>query len=310
MVFLMGFPGLGNFTFLLYFFILVIYCLSVCGNIIIIILILLSKNLHSPMYIFISQVSILDILVTTDVVPNMLQIILNEGGTISLSGCITQFFFFANAEVSECLILMVMSYDRYLAICNPFHYSSIVNNAFCIKSLLVTWLLSSFMTLSNAIAMCNLTFCGQNIIDHFFCDFTPLVKLSCSDTSFINGQTAFICFVVIICPFIIIVISYMYIVFTIVNIPSITGRQKAFSTCSSHLTVVSLFYGTLIAVYVVPPGPFLGKILSLFYTLTTPVLNPLIYSLRNKDFKEAFRKCKQHFCRHVEFNIPNLAKAW
>ncbi|KAM9312289.1 olfactory receptor 11L1-like [Gastrophryne carolinensis] len=302
LVFLNGFPGLSYFKFLLFCLILLIYCLSLTGNVVIVVLVFLSKRLHSPMYIFISQVSVLDIFLTTDIVPIMLPIILHEGGTISLTGCIIQFFFFGNAEMCECLLLTVMSYDRCLAICNPFHYSSIVNNTFCIKSILLSWLLSSFLTLCNAIAMSNLTFCGQNVIDHFFCDLTPLVELSCSDTSIINGQTVFICIVVIIFPFIMILVSYMYIVFTIVKIPTISGRQKAFSTCSSHLTVVSLFYGALFSVYVLPPSPILSKVLSLLYTIMTPVLNPLIYSLRNKDFKEAFRKCILWKCSTSLYN--------
>ncbi|XP_068129394.1 olfactory receptor 11L1-like [Hyperolius riggenbachi] len=291
----MGFPDLHHFNFLLCFFVLIIYCMSISGNMVIIALVSISKTLHFPMYFFIVQVSILDILLTTDVVSIMFPVILYEGVLISLSGCIAQFFFFATVEGCECLLLTVMSYDRYLAICNPFHYSSIVNKLFCIKVIFLAWLLSSFMTLCNAAAMCNLSFCGPNSIDHFFCDLPPLMKLICSDASIVHGLTYFICISVIICPFIIIVISYIYIVFTIVRIPSITGRQKAFSTCSSHLTVVCLFYGALISVYVVPQtGDLLtlNKVMSLFYTLVTPVLNPLIYTLRNKDFKEAFQKCR------------------
>ncbi|XP_075061747.1 olfactory receptor 11L1-like [Mixophyes fleayi] len=292
---LIGFPGLHHFKIVLFLFLLIIYCLTISGNVLIITLVLLSKSLHLPMYIFITQVSLFDILLTTDILPNMFPIVLYEGNAISLKSCIAQFFFFANAEALECLILTVMSYDRYLAICKPLHYSVTVNDMFCVKSITFTWLLSFFMTLTNAVAMCNLTFCGANVIDHFFCDFTPLLNLACSDASIVHVQTVIICFSVIICPFIIIVISYVYIVFTISRIPSITGRQKAFSTCSSHLTVVSIFYGALISVYIVPPtGQLLGvnKVLSLFYTVVTPLLNPIIYTLRNKDIKEAFKKCK------------------
>ncbi|XP_063785651.1 olfactory receptor 11L1-like [Pseudophryne corroboree] len=292
-VFLIGFQGLHQFKMLLFFSMLIIYCLTICGNVLIITLVSLSRNLHSPMYIFISQVSLSDILLTTAILPNMFSIVLHEGSTMSLKSCIAQFFFFANVEAWECLLLTVMSYDRYLAICKPFLYSSTMNDMFCIKAIIFAWLLSCFMIIVNSIAMCNLTFCGANVIDHFFCDFTPLINLACSDISIVHMQTIIITVSVIIFPFIVIVVSYVYIVLTILRIPSITKRKKAFSTCSSHLTVVSIFYGTLISVYVVPPrGQLLtvNKVLSLLYTAFTPMLNPIIYTLRNKDFKEAFRK--------------------
>ncbi|KAM5171619.1 olfactory receptor 11L1-like [Mantella aurantiaca] len=301
-VVLLGFQSLHNFKFLLFFLLLIIYCLTLLGNITIISLISLRKNLHSPMYYFITQVSIFDIVLTTDIVPNMFYVILNEGGTISLPSCIAQFLMFADAEATECLLLAVMSYDRYLAICNPFHYSKIMSPMFCFKSIIFTWLLSFVMTLSDAIATCDLTFCGDNVIDHFFCDFTPLLGLACSDTTIVHIQTFLFCVVVLICPFITIVVSYIYIVYTIVRIPSITGRKKAFSTCSSHLTVVCLFYGSLISVYIVPNerhSVIIGKVLALFYTVMTPLLNPVIYSLRNQDFKEAFRKCRQNFIQNT-----------
>ncbi|XP_068129345.1 olfactory receptor 11L1-like [Hyperolius riggenbachi] len=295
---LLGFPGVQqHFKNVFFFLIFIIYCLTILGNILIITLVFSSKNLQSPMYIFITQVSITDIFLSTDIIPNTFPVVLNEGGTISLQGCIAQFLFFANAEATECLLLAVMSYDRYLAICNPFHYSTIMTPLLCLKSIVFTWLLSFVMTLADAIAMCYLTFCRTNVIDHFFCDLTPLLGLACSDTSLVRILSGFFCFIVLICPFISIVVSYFYIVFTILRIPSITGRQKAFSTCSSHLTVVGLFYGALISVYVVPSQghPFvINKIMSLSYTVMTPLLNPLVYSLRNKDFKDAFRKYWQH----------------
>ncbi|XP_018415322.1 PREDICTED: olfactory receptor 11A1-like [Nanorana parkeri] len=297
-VVLLGFQGLHDFNILLFLLLFIIYGLTLLGNMIIISLVSLSKNLHSPMYFFIAQVSIFDILLTTDIVPNMLSIIINEGGTISLQSCIAQFFLFADAEAMECLLLAVMSYDRYLAICNPFHYSALMSPMFCLKSIIFTWLLSFVMTLSDAIATCNLIFCGNNVIDHFFCDFTPLMGLACSDASIVHVQTFLFCIVVIICPFVTIVVSYICIVYTIVRIPSITGRKKAFSTCSSHLTVVCLFYGALLSVYVVPTvghSLIINKVLALFYTVMTPLLNPVIYSLRNQDFLKAFRNRRHRF---------------
>ncbi|XP_075061741.1 olfactory receptor 11L1-like [Mixophyes fleayi] len=292
-VFLLGFPNLHSFNILLFLFLFLIYCVTMCGNVIIITLVAMSKNLHSPMYFFITQVSLLDILMTTDILPNLLHIILREGGTISLIACISQFYVFANLETSECLILMVMSYDRYVAICNPLRYNFIINKTFCVKSVISSWMVSFLAMMMNEIATDKLDFCGPNVIDHFFCDFPPILELSCSDTLFIQIQGALIGFIVGICPFTMIIISYTYIITTILNIRSISGRQKAFSTCSSHLTVVSIFFGTLFSVYMVPAKGqllFTSKALSLLYTVVTPLLNPFIYSLRNKDLKEAFDK--------------------
>ncbi|XP_077329844.1 olfactory receptor 11L1-like [Lithobates pipiens] len=292
-VVLLGFQGLHNFKILLFLMLLIIYGLMLLVNVIIISLVSLSKNLHSPMYFFITQVSICDILLSTYIVPNMFSIILNDGGTIYLQNCIAQFLMFADAEATECILLAVMSYDRYLAICSPFHYSTIMSAMFCLKLIIFTWLLSFVMTLSEAIATSNLTFCGNNVIDHFFCDFAPLLGLACSNAIIVHSQMFLFCIVVLICPFAAIAVSYIYIVYTIVRIPSITRRKKAFSTCSSHLTVVCLFYGALISVYVVPTeghSIITNKVLALLYTVMTPLLNPVIYSLRNQDFKEAFRK--------------------
>ncbi|KAM3924559.1 olfactory receptor 5G3-like [Leptodactylus fuscus] len=211
---------------------------------------------------------------------------------MSLVACFVQFYVFGALECGECFLLTVMSYDRYTAICKPLHYNKIINVSFCLKSVVLTWIVTCFMSLVQEIGICSLQFCGDNVIDHFFCDCTPIVKLSCSDTFIFQIQTLIVGFCIIACPFMIIVISYVCIIVTILKIKSEQGRQKAFFTCSSHLTVVFIFYGTLILVYVVPTRGqllILSKILSVFYTVVTPSLNPLIYSLRNRDFKVAFK---------------------
>nr|DBA29677.1 TPA: hypothetical protein GDO54_005741 [Pyxicephalus adspersus] len=290
---LTGFPDLKCFTFLFFSVLLFIYCVTITGNLFIIVLFVLSNILHSPMYFFISQLSLFDIILSTDILPNLLHIILHDGCTMSLTGCISQFFFFAHAEFSECFLLTLMSYDRYLAICKPLHYNSLMNPSICIKSLIIIWLLGLKMTLVDTISLFSLHYCGPNIIDHFFCDFEPILELSCSDTLFIQNQTLVIGFLCVIVPFILIVLSYFYISVTILKIQSITGRQKAFRTCSSHLTAVCIFYGTLTAVYLFPTKgelSILSKVLSLFYTVITPFLNPIIYTFRNKDFKKAIEK--------------------
>ncbi|XP_072259161.1 olfactory receptor 10AG1-like [Pyxicephalus adspersus] len=290
-VHLLGFPNLHHFKYVMFSFLLIVYCLTLSGNFINIILVSVSKNLHLPMYFFITQVSLLDILMSTDILPNLLHIVLNEGGTMCLVACITQFYAFANSESVECLILTIMSFDRYVAICNPLRYHSIINGRFCLLSVLGAWLLSFSMMLMNAVATHKLEFCGPNVIDHFFCDFTPILDISCSDISLLQSQTILFCIIVLISPFASITVSYVYIITTILKIRSSTGRRKAFSTCSSHLIVVCIFFGTLFSVYMVPTkGQLLAtsKALSLLYTLVIPLLNPFIYSLRNQDFKKAF----------------------
>ncbi|KAM3924577.1 olfactory receptor 11H4-like [Leptodactylus fuscus] len=245
------------------------------------------------MYFFISQLSISDILLTTDIVPNMLHILLNNGGTITFIGCIVQFYFFCVSETSECLLLAVMSYDRYVAICNPLRYTSIMTWTHCLKLVTICWLLGFTIILSDNVSVSMLDFCGPNVIDHFFCDLVPLLSISCSDTFVVQLEIYLLSFPVAIIPSIIIIVSYVNIVSTILRIPSSTGRQKAFSTCSSHLIVVSIFYGTLFSVYVFPTRGQLSSIskdLSLLYTVFTPFINPIIYSLRNKDIKKAVQE--------------------
>ncbi|XP_075061750.1 olfactory receptor 10A7-like [Mixophyes fleayi] len=290
---LLGFQGTQNVRIILFILFLVIYCLTICGNLLIITLVSYNKNLHSPMYFFITQLSMNDILLTTDVVPNMLYILLNDKGHISFIGCITQLYVFCASEVSESFLLTVMSYDRYLAICNPLRYASIMNSAYCLKLALFSWMLGFSIILSDTLTTSMLQFCGPNIIDHFFCDLVPLLEISCSDTSIVQLEVYVLTTPVIIIPCTIIVASYVNILITILRTPSNTVRQKAFSTCSSHLTVVSIFLWTIFGVYVLPTkGQSLNmsKIVSLLYTVMTPMINPIIYSLRNKDIKEALHK--------------------
>ncbi|XP_073479932.1 olfactory receptor 1468-like [Aquarana catesbeiana] len=289
-IFLLGFHNMGKFNLLAFTTILMIYCTAICGNLLIITLVYYSKTLQSPMYFFLSQLSVSDIILITDIAPNMLNIVLHGQTSISFPGCITQLYFFVLPETFECFLLTVMSYDRYLAICYPLHYVSIMSQVLCIAFVFVAWLLSSSLTSFIIHGVCSLEFCGPNTIDHFFCDFYPLMKLSCSDTSIVRMESTLLCTAVVVLPFLLIVLSYIYIALTILKISSISGRLKSFSICSSHLTVVSIFYGTLISMYVLPnegQSQMISKILSLLYTVFTPFINPFIYSLRNKDIKNA-----------------------
>ncbi|XP_056425007.1 olfactory receptor 10A7-like [Hyla sarda] len=288
--FLLGFQVNYSLRIFLFCLLLGIYCGTICGNLLIITLVSTSKNVHTPMYFFISQLSVADVLLTNTIAPNMFHILLNGGATMTFASCITQFYFFDVAEASECLLLAVMSYDRYIAICNPLRYTSIMTCANCMKSALVSWLLAFSAILLDTITISKLIFCRSNIIDHFFCDYLPLIKIVCSDTFLVQLEVVLLSIPVIFIPTTIIIYSYVNIVLVILKISLSSGRQKAFSTCSSHLIVVSIFYGTLFGVYIVPTKgrtQTMSKILSLLYTVFTPMINPIIYSFRNEDIKKA-----------------------
>ncbi|KAG8449758.1 hypothetical protein GDO86_016418 [Hymenochirus boettgeri] len=271
----------------------ILYILTVTGNLLITALVQLSQNLKYPMFFFLSHLSLCDIVLTTSIVPNMLHVIQCGGITITIALCTTQFQFFATAVASECLLLAVMSYDRYLAICNPLRYTSIMDNQCCLWLVTSCWF-SSFTASLGAVIMINrLEFCHQNIINNFFCDFWPILKLSCSDTFAVEMEQMLIGFPLVVFPVVFICVTYIYISTSIFRISSSSGRQKAFSTCSSHLTVVCIFFGTMIANYFVPStrnSIKLDKLISLFYTVITPLLNPIIYSLRNLEIRVAFEK--------------------
>ncbi|XP_044132769.1 olfactory receptor 11L1-like [Bufo gargarizans] len=290
---LLGFQGSQHLRYLLFLLFFVIFGATICGNLLIITLVSTSKNLQSPMYFFISQLSINDILLPTNIVPKILHILLKNGGTISFIACMTQLYFFCAAEIVECLLLTLMSYDRYMAICNPLRYTTIMTNAFCVKSVTMCWFLGIIVSLIFTITPSKLFFCGPNIIDHLFCDLLPLLELACSDTFIFHLEIYLIGFPIVFIPTALIVVSYICIVFEILRIPSSTGRKKAFSTCSSHLIVVCIFYGTLFSVYFIPRTGHtwhVNKHLSLLYTVFTPLINPIVYSLRNKDIKKAVNK--------------------
>ncbi|KAM4677986.1 olfactory receptor 6B1-like [Discoglossus pictus] len=231
----------------------------------------------------------------------MLYVIWNNGGTISFASCLTQFQLFGESTCTECLLLTAMSYDRYLAICKPLHYSSIMGLKCQFQLVFWSWLLGFLMTFLVIIQMSQLQFCGSNIIDHYFCDFAPLLNLSCSDASNVKTQVNIFSSLLVVPPFFFIIVTYFYIFLTIFKISSTTGRQKAFYTCSSHLTVVCAYYGSLIAVYLAKSKGKrfnANKILSLLVTLGTPLLNPIVYSLRNMEIKAAL----WNICKFQKYN--------
>ncbi|KAG9467052.1 hypothetical protein GDO78_015699 [Eleutherodactylus coqui] len=292
-VLLLGFPGSYNFRISFFLFVFVIYILTICGNLLVITLVSYSKNLHCPMYFFLTQLTTSDIILSSDIVPTMLHVVLNNGFSLLLPTCFTQYFIFTHCEVLECFLLTVMSYDRYLAICKPLHYHTMMTSFHCVKYIILSWILGFSVSLVLTVNLSRLQFCKSNIIDHFFCDINPLIELSCSNVLRMRLLATLMCIPVLVCPFLVVVVSYIYIVHTIIRIRSTTRGQKAFSTCGSHLAVVSIFYGTLVSIYMTPErGKYtaLRKIISIVYTMLTPLSNPIIYCLRNEDIKKAFRK--------------------
>ncbi|XP_018415288.1 PREDICTED: olfactory receptor 1009-like [Nanorana parkeri] len=245
------------------------------------------------MYFFLSHLSSCDLLLTSVIVPLMMNIILRTKESISFFGCITQFYLFGALATTECLLLAVMSYDRYVAICNPLRYSLIMGLPRCIQLSFWSWFLAFSVMLTTAVQMGRLDFCGPNVIDHYFCDLAPLMQLSCSDTTFLEVHNYMTGLPATFIPLMYITATYISIFITILRIPTKIGRQKAFYTCSSHLTVVSIYYGTLVIVYLFLSKEhplYINKLLSLLYTVVTPLVNPIIYSLRNKEIKIAFSK--------------------
>ncbi|XP_056400042.1 olfactory receptor 11A1-like [Hyla sarda] len=290
---LLGFRDLHGLHIPLFLLCLMVYVLCLIGNLMIIVLVSCSQLLDSPMYFFLCHLSVCDMLLTTNIVPSLLHTILRSGRAMPFPDCLTQFQFFASSTGTECLLLTVMSYDRYLAICHPLSYIPIMGAKLRHHLVLGSWGLSFTITLIITVLMSRLNFCGENIIDHFFCDFTPILQLSCSDTRLLQTIDLILTAPVTLLPFMAIIVSYVCISAVIVKIPTVSGRQKAFSTCSSHLTVVTIYYVSLIAIYLVPASGHSMinlKILSLIYTVITPFLNPLIYTLRNKEIKVTFTK--------------------
>ncbi|KAM8972584.1 olfactory receptor 10A7-like [Pelodytes ibericus] len=289
---LLGFQNLHINNIVLFILFLVIYILTLDWNLLIIILVSRVPSLKSPMYFFLTQLSVSDIFLTTTITPNMLHVIINGGSTIFVTGCITQFYFYCVFSAAECLLLTMMSYDRYLAICNPLHYSSIMHHRLCLQLVIWSWVLACIVAFILASLMFILEFCGPHIIDHYFCDLAPILKLSCTETTFVEIADVIFGIPYVLAPFLFILYTYISIFITIFGIPSTVSKQKAFSTCSSHLIVVSTYYGTMITIYMLPSkGQFnVNKVLSLLYTMGTPFFNPIIYSLRNQEIRKAVIK--------------------
>ncbi|KAM7150836.1 olfactory receptor 6N1-like [Macrochelys suwanniensis] len=288
---LLGFGDLPELQILLFLLFLVIYIVTMAGNILIVALVVADRHLHTPMYFFLGNLSCLETCYTSAILPRMLASLLTGDRTISVSSCFVQFNFFSCLVSTECYLLASMSYDRYFAICKPLHYATLMNFRFCTELATGSWIGGFLSSSVTTYMISQLTFCGPSEMDQFFCDLTPMIKLSCTDTHLIELVTLIFSSVFSLPPFLLTLTSYICIIAAILRIPSTTGRQKAFSTCSSHLIVVTIFYGTLIIVYLLPNRMRdQNKIFSVVYTVLTPLLNPFIYSLRNKEVNGALRQ--------------------
>ena len=290
---LLGFQVDSALEFFLFGLFSVFYTLTLLGNGVILGLICLDSRLHTPMYFFLSHLAIIDMSYASNNVPKMLANLVSQKRTISFVPCIMQTFLYLAFAHTECLILVVMSYDRYVAICHPLHYVITMSWRVCTVLAITSWVLSFLLALVHLVLFLRLPFCGPHEINHFFCEILSVLKLACVDT-WLNQVVIFsACVFILLGPLCLVLGSYARILAAILRIQSAEGRRKAFSTCSSHLCVVGLFFGSAIVMYMAPKSRHpeeQQKILSLFYSLFNPMLNPLIYSLRSKEVKGAFRR--------------------
>ena len=289
---LLGLTDDPELNVLIFLFLCCTYILSISGNLTIITLTLVDSHLKTPMYFFLRNFSFLEISFTTVCIPRFLVSIVTRDITISYNSCVTQVFFFILLGSTEFFLLTVMSYDRYVAICKPLHYTTIMNSRICNQLVISSWLAGFLIIFPPVIMGLQLDFCDSNIIDHFTCDSSPMLLISCTDTAFLELMAFFLAVFTLMVTLTLVILSYVFIVKTILRIPSAEQRKKAFSTCSSHLIVVSISYGSCIFMYVktsAKEGVALTKGIAVLNTSVAPMLNPFIYSLRNQQVKQSFK---------------------
>ncbi|XP_006207540.3 olfactory receptor 226-like [Vicugna pacos] len=294
---LVGFPGsLGLHMGLLVLF-LPAYLLTVTENVLIIVVIRASPLLHKPMYVFLGNLSFLEVWYVSVTVPKLLlSLVAPEFRRISFAGCMAQLYFFLALACTECALLGVMAYDRYVAICSPLRYPAIMSPRLCSLLAAGSWLSGFTISVGKVFFISRLGYCGPNVMNHFFCDVSPLLNLACSDMSVAELVDFLLALLILLGPLLLTVSSYTAIISAVLRIPSAAGRHKAFSTCASHLTVVVIFYSASLFIYARPRAIYsfdLNKLVSVVYTVLTPLLNPIIYCLRNREVKEALHRVVQ-----------------
>ncbi|XP_039080903.1 olfactory receptor 5D18-like [Hyaena hyaena] len=290
---LLGFSEYPRLQAPLFLMFLTIYTITLLENLGIILVIRINPKLHTPMYFFLSHLSFLDICYSSVFTPKLLEILVMEDRTISFKACMVQFFFVCAFVITEMFMLAVMAYDRFVAVCNPLLYTVAMSRKLCALLVAGTYAWGGICSLTLTYSLLELSFCGSNIIHHFGCEYSAILSLSCSDPSFSQRMCLVISTFNEACSLLIILASYIFIVVTIIRMPSTCGLQKAFSTCASHLTAITIFHGIILLLYCVPNSKsswLLVKVATVFFTVIIPMLNPLIYSLRNKDVKDTARK--------------------
>ncbi|XP_040830915.1 olfactory receptor 2W3-like [Ochotona curzoniae] len=290
---LLGFSDRPSLERVLFVVILIAYVLTLLGNSTIILVSRLDPNLHTPMYFFLTHLSFLDLSFTSSSIPQLLYNLSGRDKTISYAGCALQLFLFLALGGVECLLLAVMAYDRFVAICRPLHYLVIMNPRVCLGLVSLAWGCGVANSLAMSPVTLSLPRCGNRRVDHFLCEMPALIRLACVDTSIMEGAVFILAVGIVLCPLMFILVSYSQIVGAVLRMRSSSGRHKVFNTCGSHLTVVALFYGNIIYMYMQPErsaSQEQGKFFTLFYNIVTPLFNPLIYTLRNKEVKGALRR--------------------
>uniref|UniRef100_A0AC11EBS6 Uncharacterized protein n=1 Tax=Ovis aries TaxID=9940 RepID=A0AC11EBS6_SHEEP len=291
---LLGFSDRPKLEQILFVFVLIFYLVTLVGNAVIILVSRLDPSLHTPMYFFLTNLSFLDLCFTTSSIPQLLFNLGSPDKTVSYVGCALQLFMFLGLGGTECCVLLsVMAYDRYVAVCRPLHYMVIVHPQLCLQLVVTAWLTGFGNSVVQTALTMTLPLCGKNQVDHFFCEVPVMLKLACTNTSVNETEVFTVSTFFLVVPLSLILVSYGHITRAVLKIKSAQGRQKAFGTCGSHLMVVIIFFGTLISMYLQPPSSYsqdVNKSIALFYTLVTPLLNPLIYTLRNKEVKGALRR--------------------
>ncbi|XP_039100575.1 olfactory receptor 10A3 [Hyaena hyaena] len=290
---LLGFSNFPELQEQLFGVFLIVYLLTLTGNAIIILIISLEQNLHVPMYLFLQNLSVVDVSFSAVIMPEMLVVLSTEKTSISFVSCFAQMYFFLLFGGTECFLLGAMAYDRFAAICHPLSYPMIMNKRVFMKLVMFSWVSGIMVATVQTTWVFSFPFCGSNEINHISCETPAVLELACADTFLFEIYAFTGTILIVMVPFVLILLSYIRILFAILKMPSATGRQKAFSTCASHLTSVTLFYGTANMTYIQPKSgysPETKKVMSLSYSLLTPLLNPLIYSLRNSEMKRAFMK--------------------
>ncbi|KAG5212995.1 hypothetical protein JEQ12_008781 [Ovis aries] len=293
MFFFLGFSHYPKGEIIIFVLCLLMYLITLLGNMILISITILDSRLHTPMYFFLSNLSCLDIWYTSSAFPPMLINFISGENTISFLGCAAQMYFSLAMGSTECVLLSMMAYDRYVAICNPLRYPIIINKRVCVQIAVGSWVTGCFTALVETVFVLQLSLCGNSVINHFACEILAVLKLVCVDTSKVKLIMLVFTILLVPMPMLLICISYAFILFNILRISSEDGRSKAFSTCAAHLSVVVLFYGTALSAYLKPSAidsQEIDKFIALVYGALTPMLNPIIYSLRNKEVKAAVKK--------------------